>query len=188
MERRSVLQDWVQQLTLMQQSVLISSIRGSDGLHKDHISKYILRWLRRCVLLNAFIGRPLLDPTEAPDGGSFTGPLKHPSVPVPHGVDVPRIRNQYNLDVLKAVSRDYLRSTDEIPHHFHMHVMHAAQIIGYKHPALWIKAWWNDFYQSMVSDAHLHPESEAEMDRRLGDVEAQWREREAVPAADVPRI
>lgn len=187
MEKRSVLQDWVQCLSLMQQSVLISSIRGADGLHKDHISKYILRWLRRSVLLNAFIGRPLLNPTEAPDGGSFTGPLKHSSVPVPQNVDMEQVRRQYDLSVLDAVAQDYLRSTDEIPHHFHMHVMHAAEILGYKHPETWIRVWWNDFYLKMASDAHLFPETAEQMDRRLDDVESQWKERELVPAADVPR-
>lgn len=186
MERRSVLQDWVAGLSFMQQSVLISSIRGADGLHKDHISKYILRWLRRCVLISAFEGRALLSPTE-PGGGSFTGALKHPSVPVPT-MDIQWVRDRYDVQILEAVSQDYLRSTDEIPHHFHMHVLHAAEIIGYKQPTPWIRAWWNDFYLKMVSDGHMFPETLEQMDRRLGDVEAQWKERELVPAADVPRI
>lgn len=181
MERRSVLQDWVCGLSFMQQSVLISSIRGADGLHKDHISKYILRWLRRCVLISAFDGRALESPTE-PGGGSFTGPLKPPKGCVPATV------RGYDLEVLDQVMQEYLRSTDEIPHHFHMHVLHAAEIIGYKHPVLWTRHWWNKFYNHMVSDAHLFPESEELMDRRLGDVEAQWKERELVPAADVPQV
>lgn len=186
-QRRSVLQDWVQQLTFMQQSVLLSSIRGADGLHKDHISKYILRWLRRCVLISAFDGRALETPTEE-GGGSFTGPLKHQKVEKWDGYKNLPSSREYNFMVLKHVSEDYLRSTDEIPHHFHMHVVHAAEIIGYKHPINWIADWWHDFYLKLVSDAHLHPETETEMDRRLGDVEAQWKEREAVPAADVPKM
>lgn len=187
-QRRSVLQDWVQQLTFMQQSVLLSSIRGADGLHKDHISKYILRWLRRCVLISAFDGCALTSPTT-PGGGSFTGPLKHPKVEKWDYVN-PNLAGmiQYDSMVLKHVSEDYLRSTDEIPHHFHMHVVHAAEILGYKHPINWIADWWHDFYLMLASDAHLHPETETEMDRRLGDVEAQWKEREAVPAADVPKV
>jgi len=134
-----------------------------------------------------FEGEVLDSPTEQ-GGGSFTGPLKHPSVFEPHGIDVPRIRKEYDLKVLEAVMKEYLRSTDEIPHHFHMHVLHAAEIIGYKHPTPWIRGWWNDFYLKMVSDAHLFPETEEHMDRRLGDVEAQWKERELVPAADVPKV
>jgi hypothetical protein len=31
---------------------------------------------------------------------------------------------------------------------------------------------------------HLYPESEEQMDRRLGDVESQWRAREEVTAAN----
>jgi hypothetical protein len=166
----------------MQQSVLISSIRGADGLHKDHISKYILRWLRRCVLISAFEGKVLTSPTQE-GGGSFTGPLKAEMIR-----DGDFACYESDFDVLQRVMKEYLRSTDEVPHHFHMHVLHAAEIIGYKHPTKWIKAWWNDFYQKLVSDAHLFPESEELMDRRLGDVEAQWKERELVPAADVPKV
>lgn len=172
----------------MQQSVLISSIRGADGLHKDHISKYILRWLRRCVLISAFDGKALMSPTQ-PGGGSFTGPLKRQitkEADVRGGELCFDDRPETDAEVLDRVMKEYLRSTDEIPHHFHMHVLHAAEIIGYKHPVQHIRAWWNKFYNHMVSDAHLFPESEALMDRRLGDVEAQWKERELVPAADVP--
>ena len=35
----SVTQFWVHELTFMQQSVLLTAIRGPDGLPKDHISK-----------------------------------------------------------------------------------------------------------------------------------------------------
>jgi len=36
MKGRSVLQDWVHELTFMQQSVLIAAVRGPDGIRKDH--------------------------------------------------------------------------------------------------------------------------------------------------------
>lgn len=196
----SVLQDWVQELPYMQQSVLISSIRGPDGLHKEHIAKYILRWVRRCVLLSAFDGKVLETPTES-GGGSFTGPLKHPESDWERvrkqdirdrewllEKDLNKIKNNWDLRVLDAIMKEYIRSVDEIPHHFHMHVMHAAEILGYKHPVQWKREWWHKFYLAMVNDAHLHPETKEEMDRRLGDVESQWREREAVPAADVPLV
>lgn len=50
---RSVLQDWVHTLPLMQQSVLICAIRGEDGREKHAPGKIIHRYLRRCVLLSA---------------------------------------------------------------------------------------------------------------------------------------
>lgn len=185
----SVLQPWVQDLTYMQQSVLISSVRGADGLHKEHVSKYILRWLRRCVLVSAFEGRVLDTPTQL-GGGSFTGPLKAEQVRSQEsadGVDYTLVRDETDDEVLARVFKTYLRATDEIPHHFHAHVMHAAQIIGIHHPVEWIRKSWYGFYELCVHDMHLTPELPQEMNRRLGDSEKQWRAREAVPALDVPK-
>lgn len=183
----SVLQPWVQDLSYMQQSVLISSVRGADGLHKEHISKYILRWLRRCVLVSAFEGRVLPTPTEK-GGGSFTGPLKHPTLKREDFSDTSWINPQlqYDTEALTWVFKTYLRATDEIPHHFHAHVMHAAQIIGIHHPTEWIRKSWYGFYEMCVHDMHLNPELPSEMNKRLGDSEKNWRAREAVPALDVP--
>lgn len=72
------LQDWVMNLTIMQQSVLIAAVRGPDTIRKDHVAKLLLRWYRRCILLSAFDKRVITDPYEKV-GGSFTGP----SIPEP---------------------------------------------------------------------------------------------------------
>lgn len=161
---RSVLQDWVHGLPFMQQSVLIAAVRGPDGIRKDHPVKVLCRWLRRSVLISSFEGRPLLDPYE-PGGGSFTGPCQSAEVRnLPHAMDL------------------YFRLVDELPHHFQLHLMHAAEILGYKHPEKRIRNWWRIFYEQIVRDAHLQPESEAEMDERLSDSEAAWRARETVTA------
>ena len=60
--------------------------------------------------------------------------------------------------------------------------MHAAQIMGYKHRDPYCRQWWCEFYQMVVNDAHLFPESEELMDMRLGDSETAWRAREVVTA------
>lgn len=77
----------------------------------------------------------------------------------------------------------YLSSVDELPHHFQLHFMHAAEILGYKHPDLVISNWWLKTYLRLVHDAHLNPEREDQMDKRLGDSEKNWRAREEVIAA-----
>lgn len=159
----SVLQPWVERISFMQQSVLLTAVRGPDGIHKDHIAKVLLRWYRRCILFTAFDGAIYATPDQ-PGGGSFTGPI-------PPGMTLDDALDQY------------LRCVDELPHHYQLHFMHAAEIIGYKHPDPDIRAWWNKCYLRLVNDAHLYPESEALMDRRLGDNERQWREREEVVAA-----
>ena len=69
----TVLQPWVATLTLMQQTVLLTAIRGPDGLPKYGPTKQLLRWYRRCILLSAMDQRVLTDPLQS-GGGSFTGP------------------------------------------------------------------------------------------------------------------
>ncbi len=77
---------------------------------------------------------------------------------------------------------EYLRYVDELPHHFQLHFMHAAEILGYKHSDFMIRKWWNKTYNRIVNDAHLQPETCARMDWRLGDIESQWRAAEEVTA------
>src|SRR4051794_38938412 len=105
MDMPSVLQKWVHDLSMMQQSVLIASVRGPDGIQKDHVAKVLCRWLRRSFLLSAFDGRALLHPDE-PGGGSFTGPCKGAGYgTIDEAVDA------------------YLKRVDELPHHFQLHLM-----------------------------------------------------------------
>ena len=71
----------------------------------------------------------------------------------------------------------YLKDLDAIPHHFQLHLLHAAEIVGYKHPDDRIRGWWCNLYVRLVSDMHLHPEGEREMDERLGDSRDGWLRR-----------
>ncbi|RSU21218.1 hypothetical protein DAH74_19215 [Sphingomonas koreensis] len=172
-------QDWVLNIPIMQQSVLFAAIRAPDGLRKNHPVKVLLRWYRRCVLLSAFDKRALLDPFE-PGGGSFTGPFEmhHAALFVPGpwpGVDF----GWWHLDQMRKV---YLDHVDEMPHHFQLHFMHAAQIVGVHHSDEGIRHWWDTFYRMIVNDAHLEPETPSAMNLRLSDNCAEWRAREEVTA------
>ena len=160
--RRSVVQAWVTQtLSMMQQTVLLTAVRGPDGLRKESPAKPLLRAYRRDILLSATDGRILSDPTED-GGGSFTGPCTHP-------------------EGLAGVMRDFIRGTDEYPHHFLMHVIHAVEILGYKHCDLEKRELWNWFYLALCNDAHMEPESEERLDFRLGDSREQWLETQNTP-------
>jgi hypothetical protein len=159
-----VLQDWTNDLSFMMQSVLICAVRGPDGIRKDHPVKVLCRYLRRSFLICAFDGRVRWSPYEA-GGGSFTGPLKLDGT----------APNEGHLDKFVEI---YLRHVDELPHHFQLHMMHAAEILGYKHPDSDVRGFWSVFYRAIVNDAHLKVEPEEVLDRRLGDVEAHWREAE----------
>lgn len=154
MKGTPVIQPWVCGLTLMQQSVILAAVRGPDGVPKEHPVKAIMRWYRRSVLISAFDGKALNDP-YAPGGGSFTGPLLNARV--------------------EELIPQYFKHVDELPHHFQLHLMHAAEIVGYKHPNKDVSSFWLNFYLSVVRDAHLRPETEEKLDYRLGDSETQWR-------------
>lgn len=160
---KPVTQEWIHDLPLMQQTVLLTAIRGPDGLPKYGPVKMLLRWYRRCVLLSAMDGCVLNTPVT-PGGGSFTGP----------SVDCDAIEWEEEMNVQVGA---YLRDLDAIPHHFQLHFMHAAEIVGYKHPSPRIREWWRRVYGRLVNDMHVHPETEPQMDRRLGDSREGWLER-----------
>jgi hypothetical protein len=161
-----VLQAWVGNLTFMEQSVLIASVRGPDGIRKDHVAKLLLRWLRRCFLLSAFDRKVLRSPCEQ-GGGSFTGP------------SLPGGEYDWRHEMDKLV-KDYLKTVDELPHHFQLHFMHAAEILGYRHPERNTREWWYSTYLFLVNDMHLQPETIEHMSSRLGDSEKDWRAAEVV--------
>lgn len=142
----------------MQQSVLLSAVRAPDGLAKNHVAKDLWRWYRRCIVLSAFDKRALTSPQE-PGGGSFTGPVSD----------------------IDHTSTQYLYHVDEVPHHAHLHIIHAAEILGFKHPDDRTRIWWRNFYLAAVNDMHLSPETEADMNYRLGDVREQWLKTEKFP-------
>lgn len=183
----SVLQPWALDLSYMQQSVLISAVRAPDGMRKDHPVKVIMRWYRRCLLLSAFDGRAILNPFKS-GGGSFTGPFTENHARS-MGLVSTEMENAilYGADInwwpiFNQVRDVYLRHVDEMPHHFQLHMMHAAQIMGYKHDDPDIRIWWQEFYGMIVDDAHLYPEPEPAMDLRLSDDERAWRAREVATA------
>ena len=140
-----------------------------------------MRWYRRCILLSAFDRRALEDPFEL-GGGSFTGPFEYH-----HALEAGLLNERsdfsaYRWDAFNAMRSVYLDHVDELPHHFQLHFMHGAQIVGVHHPIEATKFWWRQFYCMIVNDAHLHPESDDEMNTRLSDNRKEWMKREVVTA------
>jgi hypothetical protein len=148
----------------MQQTVLLTAVRGPDGIPKYHACKYLLRWFRRCTLVSSLDGIVLPTPFD-PGGGSFMGPSFDPSYA---GFD-----GDWH-EAMHGIVGQYLRALDELPHHFQLHLLHAAEIVGYKHPDPGISGFWKNTYLRLVHDMHLWPETEAQMDLRLGDDKSAW--------------
>lgn len=184
---QSVLQDWVAELSFMQQSVLLTAVRGPDGLPKYHTVKWLLRWYRRCVLRSSFLGVVISNPVES-DGGSFLGPSLgssaqgFPAVPFDDdSCDYLYTVEEWDAylaehwqEGMTARATAYVAALDEVPHHFQLHLMHAAEIVGYKHPDAEIRAWWRGFYLRLAHDLHLWPETAEQLDSRLGDSREGW--------------
>ncbi|UAK24374.1 hypothetical protein [Sphingomonas nostoxanthinifaciens] len=204
----------------MQQTVLLTAIRGPDDLPKYGSPKMLLRWYRRCILLSAMDQRVLADPMED-CGGSFTGPSIPRSVLIMKatqrfdaqtnywadevvGAEYEKLTAERNaicewsveraaLDqededgwepLMHEIAGEYLRELDAIPHHFQLHLIHAAEIVGYKHPDRRIRGWWRQTYERLVHDMHLWPETEEQLDSRLGDDRGQWLARNDVATVD----
>ena len=148
--RVNVFQDWMFDLPMQQQSVLVLACRGPDGIAKFHPTKEIVARYRATVLKAAYLGRPMR--VDEGDDTTFMT-LRYFSS---HG---------HWSNLLHA----FFDHVDSLPHHYYMHLMHGAQIAGHKHPDLQFRVRWNEFYLRCCHDLHLYPESEAQMDERLGD-------------------
>lgn len=160
---KSTTQEWVQRLPFMQQSVLLSAIRGPDGVSKYHDVKFIQRWYRRCVLISAFDQEVITNPYDS-RGGSFTGPSYF---------NFSISKDNWEVHMGPLVDK-YMRTVDELPYHFQTHFMQAIQIVGYKHSDERIRNWWYSLYCRLVNDLHLNIELEQSLDRRLNDNRRDW--------------
>lgn len=144
-----ILPEWIAALTLQQQSVLLLALRGPDGAPKHHPSKGVIRAYRGTVVLAARVGRTL---TYGEHADTFMSLQRFAD-------------NTAWAEDLDA----YFDAVDSIPHHYQLHLLHGAEILGYKHPDPQFRARWSDFYLRAVDDMHLEPETEATMDTRLND-------------------
>lgn len=149
MSEKSVQPEWCRKLNMQQQSVLFLAGRGPDGIPKKHPCKPIHVAYRACVFQAAKYGRPLEWGEKA---DSFMS------------LDV--FASDYLWESAVETFFDY---HDELPKHYLSHILHGAEILGYKHPDPRFRDRWYKFYVAMVESFHLVPESEAEMDKRLGD-------------------
>lgn len=140
LESKSVVQDWVSTLPgLRHQGVLLTAVRGCDVSPKEDPCKALTRCYRS-VVLNAHVG----DPTKAK---TF--------IEAPPYEEVARR--------MIAVAKDH----DALPHHYIMHLVHAAEIVGYFHPSAETRELWFGFYEEMVRRLHLRVETRDELNLRL---------------------
>ena len=143
-----ITRSWVSRQGLRHQGTLMSAIRGADGSAKDDPSKWLVRFYRACVL-RAHVG----DPAKAATYMIWTEEPK----------------------VFWFHAGEFLSDFDQLPMHFVLHFMLAAEVCGYKMPVCQQQSWWLVFYQKLVKKLHLTPETEADLDMRLGANEEAFK-------------
>lgn len=148
---KSVLQDWVMEIPLRQQGVLVIALRGPDGVRKEDAAKPLIRTLRGIVMNSGREGGPMkMDTLWASDPFMTTYHISYAD------------RWQDTVEL-------FMDSWDSYNIHFLQHLAHAFAVCGIHHPLPDVRqnCWW--FYQYTAFKLHYKPETEEEFSYRLRD-------------------
>lgn len=136
---KSVLQDWVMELPLREQGTLLTCIRGCDLTPKLP-----------------------LDSMERRLVGALRYAIMHPADP--REVDI------VGAFFVSTPPRNFRASgIGHYPLHWVSHVMHAAEVIAFRHPDGWTRDDWYQIYYAFVHALHLQPESREDFITRLSE-------------------
>lgn len=133
----SILQDWVTELPIRHQGVLLAAVRGCDSTPKECSAKPLTRALRYAFMHPA-------DPREVDMNTAFM-----------------------KASLTLQDTYQFIRDWDHYPIHFVQHIMHACQVIGYYHPDTATRKNFDYAYFKMVRKLHLNVETKEQMDDRL---------------------
>lgn len=139
--QESVLHDWVHELTFQMQALLLTAMRGPDENNKYNAAKAIIRYLRGAVIKPA---------------GDWNGENNNDFM-------------WAEYDQFKKWAFTFWQDHDEYPHHFIMHLVHCAEIVGYFYPIPAIAEHWKNFYWDACDAFHMNPETKEQLKKRLND-------------------
>lgn len=145
MNQNSVLQDWVMELPLREQGTLLTAVRGCDFEAKTWISTGIAYSPGR--RLTAFIRWCFMNPADEREVDFEEGSFFRSIPPMP----------------FKPSEFGHL------PQHWYSHAMHSLEIIGYRHPNRETADMARVYYEKMVHNLHLNPETKERMITRLSE-------------------
>jgi hypothetical protein len=161
---KGIVKEWVCALGARMQGVLLAAVRGADGIDRDETSKILARMYR-----------PLILYTHDENPSSFM-------MPVTYGPADPTGRfsamDHHTLESLREHMKAFAKNHDHLPHHYILHFVHAAEIVGYKHPDPFVRDVWLGFYNRMCDKFHMNPETEAQLNDRLNADEETFRSRQ----------
>lgn len=140
----SVLQDWVMELPLREQGTLLTAVRGCDDEPKLWTSTGVAESPGR--RLTAFIRWAFMNPADVREvdipGAFFQSRPPSPFKPSEFG---------------------------HLPLHWNTHVMHALEVIAYRHPDAYVATQAESLYFAMVHGLHLNVETRDQMIERLSE-------------------
>lgn len=140
----SVLQDWVMELPLREQGTLLTAVRGCDDEPKLWTARGVAESPGR--RLTAYIRWCFMNPADERE------------------VDIPGAFFQS-----KPPENFKPSEFGHLPQHWYSHVMHALEVIGYRHPSQGVQIRAKALYFEMVGNLHLNPEMMMRMVERLGE-------------------
>lgn len=143
-QTQSVLQDWVMELPLREQGTLLTAVRGCDEEPKTWIARGVAESPGRRI--TAFIRWCFMNPAD------------------PREVDVPGAFFQSMPPAPFKPS-----GFGHLPQHWYSHVMHALEVIGYRHPSKSVSFTAFTLYAQMVHNMHLNCETREEFEARLSE-------------------
>lgn len=145
----SSLRNWFNMLPWMMQGVLMGAMRNCDGYQSEGPHKLLVRGIRAACV------------KSAQTSGSFNARRPDPNM------------------LIDAAHQFVKKHFDHMPIHFVTHLMHAAEVIAYKHPDVVIASLWQQIYKTIVDAMHLNVETWPQFRNRLKDNPDQVRRENA---------
>lgn len=141
----SVLQDWVMELPLREQGTLLTAVRGCDFEAKTWTNTGVAYSPGR--RLTAFIRWCFMNPADIREVDHAEGSFFRSHPP------------------------SFFKPSEfgHLPEHWYAYVMHALEIIGYRHPDDRTRDIAHRLYVKMVHNLHLNPETMDQMITRLSE-------------------
>jgi hypothetical protein len=155
--QNEIIRPWVKNLSLRFQGTLLTAIRGCDLSPKHSPEKMLLREMRALILIP-------FDPRELEYLRGFM--------------------IKFGTDEAEKGFQEFAKSMDQFPLHFVMHLLHAIEIIGYKHFSsesdiykfaqltyaphkMSVSEIYEMRYKTLCRKFHVNPETESQLDARM---------------------
>jgi hypothetical protein len=138
----SVLQPWVMQLPRREQGVLLTAVRGCDLTPKyplDSVERRLVGAVRHAFMV----------PADSREVDLAPGCFFISQIPDPERFK-PSAMGHY-------------------PQHWVSHILHAIEVLGYRHPVTSRREMWFALYVKLCHSLHLNPETKIEMVTRLSE-------------------